>query len=382
MKRTILILFVAICSSIGNMAYSQKAVQPQTVAVPSSLYLEGDRNHVQGIVCDIEAGCFYFSFTTRFVKADFQGKVLGSIDKIQGHLGSMTFDPSTRKVYASLECKDDVIGKNLSTFAAGRSKFYIAVIDVDRLDRIGMDSERNSIFRTVSLADVEADYHAKVELDGQTVDHRYSCSGIDGVTIAPKIGKKGGKQYLYCAYGVYRGDLRSDNDYQVIGRYDLAQLDAKASTVVFGEFDQRSIEKPQEKYFVYTGNTEWGVQNLCYDPTTGYMILAVYRGHKPQFPNYSHFTVDVAKKPSKSVLQGVSYDTSRHPILKLADFGLGNSNDAVTGWNFPWGSTGMSALGRGVFVFSQNGRSDAGKQFCKTHLMRWTGDPANPFVEL
>ena len=68
-----------------------------------------------------------------------QGNILASIDRIQGHLGAMTFNPETRKVYASLECKDDEIGAgiaktlNVNTVSRADSRFFIAIIDVDRL---------------------------------------------------------------------------------------------------------------------------------------------------------------------------------------------------------------------------------------------------------
>lgn len=119
--------------------------------LPSGIYAEGGKSHVQGIALDKEKGRMYFSFTTSFVKTDLQGKVLGSLDRIQGHLGAMTFNPVDRKVYASLECKDDEIGSGLSSFAKGRSMFYIAIIDVDRIDSSGIDSEDNDIFKIVCI---------------------------------------------------------------------------------------------------------------------------------------------------------------------------------------------------------------------------------------
>ncbi len=115
------------------------------IALPVEVYIEGGSSHVQGLALDEKAGRMYFSFTTSFVKTDLEGRVLGSIDRIQGHLGAMTFDPRERKVYATLECKDDVIGASLSAFAKGRSMFYVAIIDVDRIDRIGMDSASGTV---------------------------------------------------------------------------------------------------------------------------------------------------------------------------------------------------------------------------------------------
>ena len=149
----------------------------QTSALPKEVFVEGGSHHVQGIVCDKDAGRMYFSFTDTFIVTDMQGKVLGSVNRIQGHLGAMTFDSASRTVYASLECKDDVIGQVLSDFAKGRSMFYIAIIDVDKVNKIGMDSENNEAFKIVCVKDATKDYHAKVKgQDGTELEHKYGCS--------------------------------------------------------------------------------------------------------------------------------------------------------------------------------------------------------------
>lgn len=57
------------------------------------------------------------------------------------------------------------------------------------------------------------------------------------------------------------------------------------------------------KFFVHTGNTTYGVQNLRYDPCTRNWIMAVYKGRREGFPNcsfftnYSFFTVDGSAEP-------------------------------------------------------------------------------------
>ncbi len=340
---------------------------------PVDIYAEGGRNHVQGIAYDRDAGRMYMSFTTSFLKLDCEGNVLGSIDRIQGHLGAMVFNPSDRKVYASLEFKDDAIGKELSDFAAGRSMFYIAIIDVDRLDEIGMDSEDNDIFRIVCVREAGDDYHAKVSLDGGQMEHRYGCSGIDGVTIAPRLGKTGGRNFLYVAYGIYGDTGREDNDYQVLLRYDMKALGKLSHTVRFGEFYEGGPKRPLDKYFLCTGNTEWGVQNLAYDSSAERLYLAVYRGKKPQFSNFSLFSLDIGTKPVKKTLEGVPYDTRKRKVI-------GTKASPVGGTDFKWGSTGISPAGDGLFYFSENGRSkDSGNEKCNAHLYRATGDPERPF---
>ena len=348
MKRiiiTVLVLFTGL-----------SAVMAQTPEV----YVTGGQNHVQGIAYDSAMDRMYLSFTTSFLVTDMQGNVIASIDRIQGHLGAMTFNQADRKVYASLECKDDVIGQGLSDFAKGRSMFYIAIIDVDKVTEKGMDSEDNEAFRIVCVKEATRDYHV-------------TGFGIDGVTIAPKLGKKGGKEYLYVAYGIYGDVLRDDNDYQVLLRYDMKELNKYAGTVKFGGFYDKGPKKPLDKTFIFTGNTNWGVQNLAYDKASGKMIMAVYKGKKERFANYPMYMFDISRKPAKRQLEGVGYDASKHPVI-------GSSSEPVQGVGFKYGATGMCPLGNGLFYFSENGKdSETGLQYSRVRLYRWTGDPAKPF---
>ena len=328
----------------------------------AQIYVEGGKHHVQGIAHDTSGGKMYFSFTDRFLATDLSGRILGSVEHIQGHLGAMVFDQERRKVYASLECKDDVIGQGLSDFAKGRSMFYIAIIDVDKVTRVGMDSEDNDAFKIVCVREATKDYHS----------HFYGCSGIDGVAIAPKIGRKGGNNYLYVAYGIYGDKTKTDNDSQVLLRFDLKSLDKYAGKVKFGEFYSEGPAKPLDKYFIYTGNTNWGVQNMAYDPSLGRMFMFVYKGSKEQFTNYDVFSFDVSRRPVKRGLIGVEYDRSRHTVI-------GSWEDPVQGVFFKYGSTGVSPLGDGRFYFSENGRSEAtGNQFSRVRLFRWNGETFVP----
>ena len=350
------------------------ALAPVFAQAQGDIYVEGGSHHVQGIAYDQEVGKMYFSFTDSFLVTDMKGNVLGSLEHIQGHLGAMVFDPARRKVFASLECKDDVIGQGLSDFAKGRSMFYIAIIDVDKVSKVGMDSEDNEAFKIVCVREATKDYHLKgFGPDGQEYEHFYGCSGIDGVAIAPKIGKKKGRNYLYVAYGIYKDENRQDNDCQVLLRYKMKKLDKYAGTVKFGEFYSKGPSRPLDKYFVFTGNTNWGVQNMTYDPSSGRMFLFVYKGAKEQFTNYPAFSFSVSSRPVKRGLIGVPYDTSRHPVI-------GSWENPVEGIDFKWGGTGVSPLGDGRFYFSENGRSEAtGNQYCRARIYRWDGN-AKTFV--
>lgn len=368
MKKIALIALMIVAGTIA--AYSQTGQN-----LPNEIYVEGGKHHVQGIAYDKAAERMYFSFTTSFLKTDLEGNVVGSIDRIQGHLGAMTFNPEDRKVYASLECKDDVIGAGLSSFAKGRSMFYIAIIDVDKVTEVGMDSENNDAFRIVCVKEATHDFHMTGFADKE-YEHFYGCSGIDGVTIAPKLGKTGGKNYLYVAYGIYGDIARNDNNHQVLLRYDIKTLNEYAGKVKFGDFYAEGPKKPLEKYFVYTGNTNWGVQNMAYDASAGKILLAVYKGKKSIFPNYDMFTFDVSVKPAKGQLAGVLYDRTKHPLI-------GSQEAPVPGFYFKYGSTGICPVGNGLFYFAEPGKNSAtGKQYSRTHLYRWTGDSAKPFERL
>ena len=379
------ILVAALCALLFSFPAGAQALDPAPEGVPSVLDISsGVTSHVQGIAVNLEKGELYFSFTTRFIRTDLKGKVLGTIDRIQGHLGAMTFNPEDGCVYASLECKNDEIGasiaKKLGVPMWEGTYFYVAVIDVAKVDRLEMDPENDPVLRTVFIQPAVEDNEAGVQLPDGVREHRFGCSGIDGVTIGPRPGG-GGNNCLYVAYGVYGDVARTDNDYQVLLCYPLDQIKKYAQTVSFGTMHTSGPSKPWRKFFVRTGNTNYGVQNLAYDPFTGYLLMAVYRGKKEQFPNYSLYAVDLAAKPFKARLEGVPYRTCRQWQLPLAADGLLHESSGIRGWNFRWGSTGLFPLGGGYYLFSENYKGmETGIEGCRTHLMRWTGDPEHPFA--
>ena len=373
--------------------------------LPETVLVAGQEQHVQGIAYDSEKNCMYMSFTSRFVKTDMQGNILASIDRIQGHLGAMTFNPETRKVYASLECKDDEIGAgiaktlNVNTVSRADSRFFIAIIDVDRLEGIGMDPEGNEVLRTVCIKKAVEDYAFRSK--SGDFEHRYGCSGIDGVTIGPAIGKpeaarygrrSAGKpaadeKYLYVGYGIYGDTDRTDNDYQVIHRYSLKELEKYARPVIFGETHHDGPEKPEKEYFLRTGNTNYGIQNFAYDEYTDCFFLAVYKGRKADFPNYSLFAFKALQQPFKAALTG---GRDKKKVLQLSlvkpeePYFINPSVDettGITGWRFRWGSTGLCPLGRGLWYISENGKDrETGKEYCRARLYRWSTKPGEAFV--
>ena len=343
--------------------------------------------HVQGIAVDLERGYIYFSFTTKLLKMDFEGNLIGSVDGMTGHLGCLTMNPADGRVYGSLEYKNDAIGKGIRrTLDAGqvapedekdRTGFYVAIFDVDRITRPDMDAEKDRVMTTVYIKEAVDDYFATAENGGRTVEHRFGCSGIDGVTFAPRFGAKEGGDYLYVAYGVYGDTLRTDNDYQVLLAYDTKDWKRFEQPLSQGSLHKSGPAAPDHKYFVRTGNTSWGIQNLAYDPASGNCYAAVYKGKKSQYPNYSLFVIDGGKPARRELLQG--FDTpAEGEVLSLVP--AGKLAGGIYGWDFKWGTTGLCPLGGGYFYISQNARSKETKQQSSTvRLYRWTGDADAPF---
>ena len=359
-------------------AASAQTVYPRTIK--SGAWNSG---HVQGIALDRD-GYMYFSFTDMIVKTDLSGKVIGTVTGLLGHLGCLDYNEEDGLVYGSLEYKDDVIGQGIlrrnNSDLQYSNTFYIAIIDGSKIVRENMDALKDGIVRCVNLPSVVSDYEATVEVGGKTLEHRLGCSGIDGVSFGPKFGKKGGRNYLTVAYGIYGDNDRTDNDYQVLLQYDVRKWGKKyAKPLEVGNMHKDGPARPDRIYYSFTGNTNWGVQNLEYDPATGYWLMCCYKGKKPQYPNYSLFAADGSSKPVRQALQGVPY-VRKGLIVPLADAGRKDGKSGLRGWNFKYGSTGILSLGNGLFYISENSKTKEGLQQTVLRLYRWTGDPDGPFV--
>jgi hypothetical protein len=341
--------------------------------LPDGITVCNGTMHVQGIAVDTARQCIYFSFTTRFIRTDLEGHLLGSVDRIPGHLGAIALDPADGRVYASLEYKDDEIGRGIARqlgtddYTRQGSVFSIAVIDGPHITREGMTMD-DGVFSTVRLPDVIRDYCDSVRLsdDDTLTPHRYACSGIDGVAFAPAPGKPDGRHYLYVAYGIYGDTTRTDNDCQVLLRYDISRWTSRTTTA-----------RPAARYFVPTGNTTYGVQNMAYDAPSRTLLLAVYPGRKSHLPNYSLYGVDLSQRSRKTTLPGVPYAPRRVQHLALSPYGEGRG--PIRGWHNRWGATGIAPLGDSLFFLSENSRQPDGTQCCTLHLVRFTPTSTTPF---
>ena len=334
--------------------------------------------HCQGIAVDEKNGYVYYSFTTLLVKTDLEGRLIGTVDGLIGHLGCIAYNKQDGKIYGSLEFKNDVIGRGILS-ALGSTKsfddaFYCAIFDVEKIDRVGMSAEGDGIMRAVYLPEVVLDYKGSGE---GAKEHKYACSGIDGTTFGVIPADQSKKMRIFICYGIYSDLEREDNDYQVILCYDTENWwDSYAQPLCQSSMHKSGPDAPEAKYFLYTGNTTYGVQNLEYDAYTGDFLAAVYRGKKPSFPNYSMYVIDGKTAPKQAIHRATGEE-----ILELSLKREGLSEGEIYGNNFPLGSTGIYSFGNGYYYFSESG-SDAEGQFTKVCLYRATSDPTDPFEKV
>lgn len=375
-KRRFLPLLLSLISLV-NPVFGQGKLLPDSVfSGPQGPF------HVQGIAIDQVNGFMYFSFTDRLVKTDLNGKTVGSVSGFIGHLGDIDLSDDG-KIYGSLEYKNDDIGKGitkkLGIAATGQDAFYVAIFDVAKITKPGMDAEKEDLLRTVFIKEATDDYKAVVRSGDRKIPHRFACSGIDGLTLAPSIGADpSSKKYLYVAYGIYGDTTRSDNDHQVILKYDVSDWSSYSKQLSQTDLHQSGPAKPLEKYFVKTGNTRYGIQNLAYDSYTGNFFAAVYKGGKPEFPNYDLFVIDGKKKAVSTSIES-DHRNQKVNMLSLAPSATSALPAAINGWHFAWGSTGICPLGDGLFYISHPSKTKDGLQQTTVFKYKWLGDADKGF---
>ena len=338
--------------------------------------------HIQGIAVDTKQEFIYLSFTTMLVKMDMKGNVIGSVTGLLGHLGCLEFNDEDGRLYGSLEYKNDAIGKGILK-QEGSSKqletgFYVAIFDVDKIVRKGMNAERDGVMTTVLLKTIVKDYFAKVKTkSGEIVEHRHGCSGFDGISFGPAFDGSG-KTMLTVAYGIYGDTKRTDNDYQVLLQYDTKNWAKYETPLSQDNMHHKGPSKPYGKYFLYTGNTTWGTQNLEYDKSRNRWFLACYPGKKNTFSNYTLFVIDGNTPPSIRPLYGVGYQ-KEGAVLSPARESRGDRKDAdVRGFRNELGACGMCALGNGFFYLAESGKNEQGRT-ATLHLARYVGSRKGAF---
>ena len=342
--------FLTILLALSVLSVTESMAGKNPKDLPRNIYSGiWDAGHIQGIALDTEHEHIYMSFTTVLVKADLQGNVIGTVTGLLGHLGCLEFNDEDGRLYGSLEYKDDSIGKGILRREKSDKQldnaFYVAIFDVDKITRTGMDAEKD-------------------------------------VTFGPEFGKSGGKRYLTIAYGIYGDTERSDNDYQVLLQYDTDNWKSYESILSQDAMHKNGPSEPDRRYFVYTGNTSWGVQNLEYDAQSNLWFMAAYKGKKPNFANFCTYVVDGNAAPVSGKLKGVPYHKGKAMLLTLLDRGTYDAANGIHGWRFKYGTTGLCSLGDGYFYISHNGRNEQG-QFGNIKLYRFVGteDKAYELVE-
>ena len=346
------------------------------------------KKHIQGIAVDKNRGYIYYSFTTKLVKAKMNGEIVGSVEGLIGHLGCIAFNEADGYVYGSLEYKHDSIGKNILSAVNSEESFsdgfYIVRFDTSKINKTGLSAETDSIMTAVYLKEVVDDYMGTgANTRGEPVPHKYGCSGIDGLTLAPLPQSNDGKLYLYVAYGIYGDSTRSDNDHQVLVCYDPDIWEEYAAPLDQKNMHRQGPRHPYKKYFVYTGNTRYGVQNLEYDGFTDTILMAVYKGSKPEFPNYSLFAVDLTVPPVTNELTGLCEQGEVLSLKKTEQAGeteeakKDHPKNSVFGWFFPYGSTGMYSYGDGSWLIARSAVEEG--QQCG-YIYPYTWDGVSPFT--
>ena len=313
-------------------------------ALPKNIYSGVYKTgHCQGIAVDMKNRVIYYSFTTKLVKTDFEGNFIGSVGGLLGHLGCIQFRASDGLVYGSLEYKNDAIGKGIlrqSNTDSIENGFYIAVFDGEKITRADMDAEHDGIMTVAFLSRVTNDY---LGTDKNGCAHILGCSGIDGTAIGPMPGANDGKEWLFVCYGIYSDVNRVDNDHQVILRYDPDSIKAVAAPISQNSMHKCGENLEYEAFFAYTGNTDWGVQNLDYDPARNVYMMCVYPGRKEAFPNYPMYLVDASKSPEYKALVG--RDGEFGNVFALAEGNVRDEKTGLCGSNYGAGSTGIASLG-------------------------------------
>lgn len=355
-------------------AEAQRAIENYPLTIDSGSW---DAGHIQGIAIDEKNGYVYHSFTNMLVKTDLEGTVIGTVEGFTGHLGDLDFNTKDGRVYGSLEYKAE-------------ESFYIAIFDVDAITEVGMDAEDSGIVTAVYLEEVVEDYTADMNGDGRfdgntgnTADHRYGSSGIDGVSFGPEFGKKNGKQQLMVAYGVYRNNARSDNDHQVLLQYDVSGWKQYERPLTQADPHTSGPADEDAKYFVHTGNTHYGVQNLSYDDDSHLWYMGVYRGSKPEYPNRTLYVVDGTVAPEEQAIEGQPTEETGL-VLPLLQQGLQHEPTGIYGWEFK-SDVGIEPIGDGYFYVARDfdDHSSGRKQEAATlELYRWTGEGASGFEKV
>ena len=319
-----------------------------------------DVKHCQGIAVDKENGYIYYSYTTMLIKCSFEGKIVASVTGIQGHMGDITYNKADGMLYCG-------------HYSTGRTGFYVYIFNTKKIKKMNMKPTKD-IVRSVYVKEAYEDYLASFKKkkgeETVTLQHKYGCSGIDGVTMGPDfLGKEKKKELLTVAYGIYADSKRGDNNYQVLLQYDVTGWWDKYGQAVSSTSHRTGPDKCG-KYFVYTGNTTWGTQTMEYFDELNIWILNCYKGIKKNFKPFTLFAVDGDIKPKKEKLKGQP-KTDRQYVLSLYTDGAYDKKHNIWGWYSDYGVQGVAYMDDGLFYVTQPYKAWTGTKLAISYLNVW-----------
>ncbi|MBQ8027986.1 MAG: hypothetical protein IJ262_01115 [Clostridia bacterium] len=349
-----------------------------------------DVRHCQGITVDHQNGYIYYSYTTILVKCSMEdGSIVGTVNVPGGHMGDIIYNAADKKIYCGY-------------YAPGRKGIYVLIFDTTKITKENM-APTEDVVRSVFIREAWNDYNAKVTFKAAedeeetteateaatekeektiTLNHRYGCSAIDGICLGPDFsGKIKGRELLTVAYGIYADSTRPDNDYQVLLQYDVSSWwNTYAKAYTTKSFHKSGPESPLGKYFVYTGNTTYGVQTMEYFDELNLWFLCCYNKHqKGTFKKFTFFAVDGDVPPEKQLLKGQSEDDEQY-VLSLYQDGIYDAENGIYGWYSSYGVQGISYLCDGLFYIVRPYKAWTGKKNAICYLNAWNPDKEDPFV--
>ena len=216
--------------------------------------------HLQGFSSDKERNYMHWSFTDSLVKTNINGTMIAQVHISGGHLGDVDYYDG--KIYASY------LGNALPGHAWDDwTSFYIYVFDASDLRLIDK----------IRLVECER-YN---DIAGQKNDTR-GFLAIDGVAFGkdPETGER--KMHVACAVMT---DERFPN--QIVLQYNLDGIYEK-------------------EFYINTGNTVFGIQNLDYDDETGHFWFTTYNAEKPFQAKNTLYKID---SDLKTILEQYPYST-------------------------------------------------------------------------
>ncbi len=311
---------------------------------------------------DQENQFMYTTWTNIFAKQDMEGNTIGTVTGFPGHMGDCTFNAEDGKVYATVW-----IPKNPYDYTYTQEDHYLlAIIDVDKINQVGMKFNEGDVMRFVRLSNLEA-----YNRSGQ-----YGLGGVDGCTFGPQFGTTTGPNLLTIAANFPMDLTRTDNDYQMLWQYEWTNIweNARAFDGTLADLPTWA-PTPLDEYFMYTGNGDWGIQTMEYDSYNQLWFFNLYDVHRQGFTSYNLHVVSAASAPVEEEIKGQP-TTTTGKVLKQIEKGEHDETNGI--WSFAYyeACTGLESLGDGYFYVCESLERNAttNNYGAKVYKVTWTGE--------